>query len=52
MEFYLFVYGRALILKAKIRVYFKDYKDDLSEDFIILGDWDVIRELKQYLKPF
>jgi hypothetical protein len=37
---------RALILKVKIRVYFKDYRDELSEDFIILGDWDVIRDLK------
>jgi hypothetical protein len=43
---------RALILKVKIRVYSEDYKDDLGEDFITLGDWDVIRELKQHLELF
>ena len=37
---------RALALEAKIRVYSEDHKDDLGEDFITLGDWDVIRELK------
>ena len=43
---------RALVLEAKIRVYSEDHKDDLGEDFITLGDWDVIRELKQHLEPF
>jgi hypothetical protein len=42
---YLFM-KRALALKIKIRVYFKDYKDKLGKDFIALDDWDVIRELK------
>jgi hypothetical protein len=43
---------RALILEAKIRVYSEDHKDELGEDFITLGDWDIIRELKQHLEPF
>jgi hypothetical protein len=43
---------RALRLKAKIRVYSKDYKKELNEDFMALADWDVIRELKQHLEPF
>ena len=43
---------RALVLEAKIRVYSEDHKDDLGEDFITLGDWDVIRELKQHLELF
>jgi hypothetical protein len=29
---------RALMLEAKIRVYSKDYKDELGEDFITLSD--------------
>jgi hypothetical protein len=37
---------RALILKVKIKVYSKNHKDELSEDFITLNDWNVIRELK------
>jgi hypothetical protein len=29
---------RALAFKVKIRVYFKDYKDELDKDFITLAD--------------
>jgi hypothetical protein len=43
---------RALMLEAKIRVYSEDHRDDLGEDFITLSDWDVIRDLKQYLELF
>ena len=43
---------RALALDIKIKVYSKHYKDELSEDFMTLANWDVIRELKQYLKLF
>src|SRR5271154_5510103 len=43
---------RALTLKAKIRVYSEDHKDELGEDFITLDDRDVIRELRQDLEPF
>jgi len=43
---------RALVLEAKIGVYSEDHKDDLGEDFMTLSDWDVFRELKQYLEPF
>ena len=43
---------KALALKAKIRIYSKDYKEDLDEDFITLANWDIIRELKQHLELF
>jgi hypothetical protein len=43
---------RALALDVKIRVYSEHHKDELSEDFMTLADWDVIRELKQHLEPF
>ena len=42
---YLFI-EKAVALKAKIRVYSKDYKEKLGEDFITLINQDVICELK------
>jgi hypothetical protein len=43
---------RALTLNVKIRVYSEHHKDELGEDFMTPADWEVIRELKQHLKPF
>jgi hypothetical protein len=43
---------RGLKLYYKIRIYLNKYKDELGDDFLFPEDWDILRRLETYLKPF
>jgi hypothetical protein len=43
---------RGLQLRNKIQVFSSDFRDELDEDFLIPEDWDVLRQLEMYLRPF
>jgi hypothetical protein len=43
---------RGLKLYNKIQVYSTEFKNELSDDFLLPEDWDILRRLEAYLEPF
>ena len=43
---------RGIKLYNKIQVFSTEYKDKLGDDFLLPEDWDILRRLEEYLRPF